>query len=135
MLRCPARPSNQNPHLRAGVADIIRFYANWIGEAPYQNFTLAAVDDNVPGGHSPAYFAMLLRPLPTTPYSWQGDPVAFDSYPHFVLAHEIAHQWWGQAVGWKNYHEQWLSEGVAQYFAALYGQHQRGADSFSSMLG
>ena len=33
---------------------------------------------------------------------------------------------WGQAVGWKNYHEQWLSEGFAQYFAALYAQQQRG---------
>ena len=32
-------------------------------------------------------------------------------YPPYFLAHEIAHQWWGQAVGWKNYHEQWMSEG------------------------
>ena len=48
--------------------------------------------------------------------------------PEFFLAHELAHQWWGQAVGWRNYHEQWLSEGFAQYFAALYAQHQRGDD-------
>jgi hypothetical protein len=25
------------------------------------------------------------------------------------LAHQIAHQWWGQAVGWKTYHDQWLA--------------------------
>jgi len=40
----------------------------------------------------------------------------------------------GQAVGWRNYHEQWLSEGFAQYFAALYAQHQRGDELFGSVL-
>jgi aminopeptidase N len=57
---------------------------------------------------------------------WRNDPVAFDNYPTFFLAHELAHQWWGQAVGWKNYHEQWLSEGFAQYFAVLYAGKERG---------
>jgi aminopeptidase N len=60
--------------------------------------------------------------------------VSFDDYPSFFLAHEMAHQWWGQAVGWKNYHEQWLSEGFAQYFAALYAQKTRGDDTFAGML-
>jgi aminopeptidase N len=50
--------------------------------------------------------------------------VTFDSYPAFFIAHEIAHQWWGQGVGWKNYHEQWLSEGFAQYFATLFAEHR-----------
>jgi aminopeptidase N len=66
--------------------------------------------------------------------SYRGDPAAFDSFPEFFLAHEIAHQWWGQAVGWKNYHEQWLSEGFAQYFAALYAQKARGDRTFADML-
>ena len=112
------RQSGRNRALPAQVADVLQFYARTLGEAPYPDFTLAGVDDNLPGGHSPAYFALLQQPLPTTPYSWASDPVAFDNFSNFFLAHEIAHQWWGQAVGWKNYHEQWLSEGLAQYFAA-----------------
>jgi hypothetical protein len=36
-----------------------------------------------------------------------------------MLAHEVAHQWWGNQVGWKTYHDQWLSEGFATYAAAL----------------
>jgi len=37
-------------------------------------------------------------------------------------------------VGWRNYHEQWLSEGFAQYFAALYANEARGARAFQDML-
>jgi aminopeptidase N len=66
--------------------------------------------------------------------TWRNDPVAFDEYPNFFVAHEVAHQWWGQAIGWKNYHEQWISEGFAQYFAALYGQKDRGDGVFHDIL-
>jgi hypothetical protein len=34
-----------------------------------------------------------------------------------VIAHEIAHQWWGHLVGWKGYRDQWLSEATANYAA------------------
>jgi len=37
-----------------------------------------------------------------------------------VAVHEMAHQWWGHMVGWRTYHEQWLSEGLAEFSAALY---------------
>ena len=128
--------ATSNRQLVPRLAAMLRFYATTIGEAPYPDFTLAAIDDNLPGGHSPAFFALIHQPLPTTPYSWSADPVAFDtSYPHFFLAHEVAHQWWGQAVGWKNYHEQWLSEGLSQYFALLYAGVDRGPDTLRSLLG
>jgi hypothetical protein len=116
------------------TADILKFYASILGDAPYDSFTLALTEGDLPGGHSPAYFALLTLPLPMTPYVWSNDPVAFQGYPSFFVAHEIAHQWWGQAVGWKNYHEQWISEGFAQYFAAMYAEKERGPDTFSSVV-
>jgi peptidase M1-like protein len=115
-------------------AAIFQFYASIVGDVPYPSFTLALSESELPGGHSPAYFAILNQPLPTTPYVWRNDPVSFPSYPTFFLAHELGHQWWGQAIGWKNYHEQWLSEGIAQYFAAMYAEKERGNETFVDVL-
>jgi hypothetical protein len=135
-LAVEANP-RQRSHGRAvmrPMEDIVRFYAGLIGDAPYTSMTIALVESELPGGHSPGYFAVLNDPLPTSAISWRNDPAAFDGFADFFLAHELAHQWWGQAVGWKNYHEQWLSEGFAQYFAALYAQKSRGDKVFYDML-
>jgi aminopeptidase N len=44
-----------------------------------------------------------------------------------VTPHEVAHQWWGHAVGWASYHDQWLSEGFAEFSAGLFLQQAVGA--------
>ena len=118
-------------------AEILGFYASLVRDIPYPTLTVALTDSRLPGGHSPAYFAVLNQPLPVhgrLMRTWRTDPVAFSDYPSFFLAHEIAHQWWGQAVGSKNYHEQWLSEGLAQYFAALYAREEGGDETFANVL-
>jgi hypothetical protein len=116
------------------TADIAMFYESIVGDSPYSSFTVALIESDLPGGHSPGYFAALNQQLPTSGLVWRNDPAAFSGYPDFFIAHELAHQWWGQAVGWRNYHEQWLSEGFAQYFAAMYAQHQRGDEAFASVM-
>jgi len=49
-------------------------------------------------------------------------------------AHETSHQWWGHVVGWKSYHDQWLSEGFAEFSGLLYAQYRRGTQEFLSGL-
>jgi peptidase M1-like protein len=116
------RQAGNGRKLSAQAAAILSVYGDVLGDYPYPSLTLALVDDPLPGGHSPAYFALVNQPLPAAKFSWANDPVAFDGYPQFFLAHEIAHQFWGGAIGWESYHEQWISEGFAQYFALLYAE-------------
>jgi len=37
-----------------------------------------------------------------------------------TVAHELAHQWWGNMVGWHSYRDQWLSEALADYSATVF---------------
>ena len=41
-----------------------------------------------------------------------------------VVAHEVAHQWWGHMVAWKSYRDQWISEALANYAAVIYARHR-----------
>jgi hypothetical protein len=116
------------------AADVMEFYTSLVGDCPYPDLTLALIEKDLPGGHSPAYLSILHQPLPSGSTNWANDPAAFLSFPEFFLAHEAAHQWWGQAVGWRSYHDQWISEGFAQYFAALYARKSRGEGTFNDML-
>jgi hypothetical protein len=52
----------------------------------------------------------------------------FTGFVREVTPHEVAHQWWGHAVGWASYHDQWLSEGFAEFSAGLFLQNAFGND-------
>jgi len=133
-LATPGISRRRQAELATWTADIFRFYLSRMGEAPYSRLTLAAVEHPTPGGHSPAGAALVFNPRPGLPISWRDDPASFEGFPEFFLAHELAHQWWGHGVGWANYHEQWVSEGFAQYFAALYAEHKHGSAVMEPML-
>ena len=47
-----------------------------------------------------------------------------------VIIHEIAHQWFGNAVTERDWNDVWLSEGFATYFTLLFIEHAYGRDEF-----
>ncbi|HLH03330.1 MAG TPA: carboxypeptidase regulatory-like domain-containing protein [Bryobacteraceae bacterium] len=50
----------------------------------------------------------------------------FSAFVDEVTPHEVSHQWWGHAVGWASYHDQWLSEGFAEFSASLFVEQGQG---------
>ena len=52
----------------------------------------------------------------------------------FPVAHEIAHQWWGNSVTPADWDDLWLSEGFATYFDALFYEHIEGPEALRRRL-
>jgi aminopeptidase N len=91
------------------------FFSDWIGEYAYEK--LGHVQAAGLGGgteHATAIF-----------YGEKG--VAAGRAP---VVHEVAHQWWGNAVTERDWDDVWLSEGFATYFTHLYTEHVHGRDAF-----
>ncbi len=64
---------------------------------------------------------------------------AYDLFPERrmteeLIAHETAHQWFGDAVTEREWGHLWLSEGFATYFAALWTKHSRGEGAFRDAM-
>jgi aminopeptidase N len=48
-----------------------------------------------------------------------------------LIAHELAHQWWGDCLTYIDWENGWLNEGFATYFQQLWTEHASGADDFA----
>ena len=51
-----------------------------------------------------------------------------------VGSHEVAHQWWGHQVGFRSYHDVWLSEGFAEFTAGLVLQMRKGFGAYNDFF-
>jgi len=104
--------------------DVLAFYSEWIG--PYAYEKLANVQSNsVSGGmeSASAIFYSAGSVSGTRSLRWRN-----------VVIHEIAHQWFGNAVTESDWNDVWLSEGFATYFTLLFIEHAYGRDEFADGL-
>jgi len=117
--------------------DILEYYQDLFGPYPYEKFTIVKRLWNTAGGHSPASFIVLNELPRSVSQRLRGrssGPVDLSRWREYFLAHEIAHQWWGQGISWASYRDQWLSEGMAQFAAVLYLRKKYGEKDFSRIL-
>ena len=106
------------------VKDVIAFYSEWIGPFSYEK--LANVQSNSVSGGMEAASAIFYSAgsvTGTRSLRWRN-----------VVIHEIAHQWFGNAVTERDWNDVWLSEGFATYFTLLFIEHAYGRDEFAAGL-
>jgi TolA-binding protein len=120
------RPANASKHEKyvEVTHKILSFYAEKFAPFPYEK--MAVVDVPLPpflGGVGPASLMFLQETMVDHP-----------EVPETLLAHELAHQWWGNLIPINMTdagYSQWLSEGFATYSDALYTEHTEGQKAFA----
>src|SRR5204863_4262050 len=53
------RQTGRGREVAERAVDIVQYYESLVGDSPYSAFTIALVENTLPGGHSPGYFAVL----------------------------------------------------------------------------
>lgn len=92
--------------IMAELNNSVRNFHALFGKYPYDTYGAAFH----PFGFGQGFPSMLM--IPNTDRS--------NKYTFAFIAHETAHQWWGNIVAWRSYRDQWLSEGFAEYSGVIY---------------
>ncbi|PYS30383.1 MAG: hypothetical protein DMF75_16065 [Acidobacteria bacterium] len=110
----------------ADAQNSTRIYNAYFGKLPFNRLALT---QQPAGNFGQAWPTLVYMPYTafmdsTQRYMATGGNVRFatNNFFRYVAPHEIAHQWWGHMVGWKSYHDQWMSEGFAEFSASLFIQ-------------
>jgi aminopeptidase N len=102
--------------------DILKFFENYIGKYPFKK--LANVQSKTIFGGMENAGAIF----------YGENTLKGDRSSEALMAHEIAHQWFGNTATEKSYAHLWLSEGFATYLTHLYIEHKYGVDSFQKRI-
>ena len=104
-----------------------RIYTGYFGKLPY---TRLAMTQQPAGNFGQAWPTLIYMPytafIDTTQRTQlMGAQAGAHTIWRYIGPHETAHQWWGHAIGWTSYRDQWMSEGFAEFSTSLYVQYVR----------
>jgi aminopeptidase N len=110
----------------ASTPDMVTWFGDRIGyKYPWAKYAQVLIRDFVEGG---------MENISAT--SLADDAAVYDARarvdesPTSLIAHELAHQWWGDALTCKDWRHLWLNESFASYFDPLWHEHALGRDEF-----
>jgi len=102
-----------------------RIYKVFYGKLPYKRVAMTQQPAGFFGQAWPTLVFMPYTAFFDDTYRVQlfGIHCGTDGFWTEVAPHEVAHQWFGHVVGWTSYHDQWMSEGFAEFSTSLYVQY------------
>jgi aminopeptidase N len=104
---------------------MIRFFGDRTGQPyPYNKYAQVCVPDFVAGGMEN------ITATTMTDSELVDEIAALEGDSDSLVAHELAHQWFGDYLTCKDWSHIWLNEGFATYFAAIFTEDDRGDDAF-----
>ena len=104
----------------------IRLFDQYFGRIPYGRIAITQQPQFNFGQSWPSLVYLPVSAFLDATQRWQlmgQRAFRFADFVDEVIPHEVSHQWWGHAVGWATYHDQWLSEGFADFSAGLFLQN------------
>jgi len=113
----------------------IGLYTSYFGPLPYKRLSMT---QQTACNYGQSWPGLVWLPIcsfyDTTVRHQLGLDWADRGYWDVVTPHEVAHQWWGQLVGFGSYRDQWMSEGFADFSASLFLQSAYGDKSAKKFL-
>jgi hypothetical protein len=101
----------------------------YFGKAPYENIAITEQPNFNFGQSWPSLVYLPISAYIDSTQRWMlfgHIDSNFTGFVQEVTPHEVAHQWFGHNVMWASYHDQWLSEGFADFAAGLFLQQAVG---------
>jgi hypothetical protein len=137
-VELPASLETMNPSaiaksMAVELANTVRLFQSYFGPFPYKRLAITDIPYSYGQGWPALIYLSAISFLDTTQRNALGikDQVWVSD---FWRAHESSHQWWGHKVSWKTYHDQWLSEGFAEFSGLLYVQFRRNFDEYLNQI-
>jgi hypothetical protein len=119
-------PSIMAKTMGTEVANCVRVYSSWFGPFPYKHLSVTSLP--ISYGYGQGWPGLLYLWSASFLDSTQRNAIGIrdqTAVTDFFRGHETSHQWWGHRVGWKSYHDQWLSEGFAEFSGDLYVEYRQ----------
>jgi len=115
----PPSPARNAQAVANSSAHAVEFFAHRFGPYPYTSLALTQMPGLVSQGWPSLIFLSSFSFLTSSEKSQLHMTALATILSENVIAHETAHQWWGDLLSWKSYRDQWLFEALANYSALL----------------